>query len=413
MITSNKGCTACTKGECWKIEDTEESQSSSVDTNEAFMDMLGFGFDELTSLDVDEERVEIIDIPNTNDEEFDLCSCHPINPPMKCSRHHLDPENCFALIIDDVLSDSKCQTLKELASTGFRYITEASHKAPDGTTYTVQIQNPNPHKLSPIDTLHDPSSSSTSTDPATMILDEIYDKIKTALAQTKTFHNYTKRQKLKQIKGLNPRMRVLRYDAKDNDLFSAHFDATTFVSVGGKRMQSHITVLLYLNDGGGEDFDGGETLYLNFHNSISNKSQNDSDAIKITPKTGRVVLFEHDLYHSGAPLSFGTKYIMRTDILFDEVENENIKGEEGPRSTESIENEDTERSHVLVSDICNLLEIPQNAKDVLGDVDILNCTCESILSTGVTMIKTMIIDAGIEHELASRLIKNIVESVKK
>ena len=104
---------------------------------------------------------------------------------------------------------------------------------------------------------------------------------------------------------------------------------------------------------------------------------------------------------------------MRTDILFDDVQKEDIEEEEAFRSTEPIENEDTEQSHVLVSDICNLLEVPQDAKDILRDVDILNCTCESILSTGITMIKTMIIDAGVEHELASRLIKHIVESVKK
>ena len=68
--------------------------------------------------------------------------------------------------------------------------------------------------------------------------------------------------------GLNPRLRVLQYDATDNDRFEPHFDATTHVG----NQTSLITVLLYLNTGDGMDFEGGETLYLDSHISQYNNA---------------------------------------------------------------------------------------------------------------------------------------------
>ena len=104
--------------------------------------------------------------------------------------------------------------------------------------------------------------------------------------------------------GLNPRLRVLRYDSDDHDVFDPHFDATTRVA-GDKT--SLLTVLLYLNDGGGVNFEGGQTLFLD-----SEKG----DSVHVTPAMGSAVVFEHDLFHSSAPLEFGTKYVLRTDVLF-------------------------------------------------------------------------------------------------
>ena len=82
--------------------------------------------------------------------------------------------------------------------------------------------------------------------------------------------------------------------------------------------ESLITVLIYLNDGDGVEFSGGETLFLNVEHPTR------EDGVAVVPKTGRVVLFEHCLYHAGAPLELmeaasgtkGCKYIIRTDILF-------------------------------------------------------------------------------------------------
>jgi hypothetical protein len=65
---------------------------------------------------------------------------------------------------------------------------------------------------------------------------------------------------------------------------------------------------LYLNDAEGQ-LKGGATT---FH-SWSDEQQR----IDVVPKCGRVLLFQHrDLLHSGDDVESGTKYTMRTDIMY-------------------------------------------------------------------------------------------------
>jgi hypothetical protein len=114
-------------------------------------------------------------------------------------------------------------------------------------------------------------------------------------------------------------------------------------------MRSLITVLLYLNDGGpegGDDchtsvngradksiaaaenaFTGGETAFSDPTDPFA------PPASLVVPRCGRVVLFEHALWHSGRPLNpmtapstaepplgHGYKYVMRTDVMFQVLE---------------------------------------------------------------------------------------------
>jgi hypothetical protein len=72
--------------------------------------------------------------------------------------------------------------------------------------------------------------------------------------------------------GLNPRLRVLRYD--DEDQFEAHYDRVVPEDDGSRSL---ITVLIYLNSGGGEDFSGGETLFLD-------SKEPDSSPVAVVPK---------------------------------------------------------------------------------------------------------------------------------
>lgn len=94
--------------------------------------------------------------------------------------------------------------------------------------------------------------------------------------------------------GLNERLRYYRY--KDGQQFKAHMDGAF------KRNEnevSMITMLIYLN----EEFEGGETTFIiEFEN--------------IKPKTGMVLLFEHKMLHSGRPVPVGTKYVLRTDVMY-------------------------------------------------------------------------------------------------
>jgi predicted 2-oxoglutarate/Fe(II)-dependent dioxygenase YbiX len=304
-----------------------------------------------------------------------------------------------------------------MSSKGFRYITEATHKAPDGTSYPIQIQNPNPHKLSAIDTRHDPQSTiptSRPADPETALLDDLYSKIFTHLRSHPSYQDYVKRTKCGEMQGLNPRMRILKYDAKDNDRFEAHFDATTYVSGKSQRRKSLITMLLYLNDGDGEDFEGGETLYLDYHDYAAGKP-NYENAVKVVPKAGRVAIFEHDLYHSGAPLGRGTKYIMRTDILFNAKEDCDEEVEEGtPKNinTEIVTDED-HKVVILVSDICKEIKLNSEDVEVLSDMDLLDSTCEALIAPGTTIMQKLLLEGGIAPIFVNSLIERAIAAVEK
>lgn len=204
-------------------------------------------------------------------------------------------------MVSNLLSSAECQFLIQFAEkqSNFKYITEAKHFAPDGSSYLVPIHNPNPHKLS---VFYGPQ-----------IATAIWDRLHPLIAKH-NIRGFQDRTECGDPVGLNPRIRILRYDADSNDRFEPHFDATTFID----SHQSLLTVLIYLNDGGGTDFSGGETCYLDAHilSSLGAATFAEEKITKVTAESGKAVIFEHDLYHSGAPLTSGTKYVLRTDVMF-------------------------------------------------------------------------------------------------
>mmetsp|Transcript_12620 Transcript_12620/g.15516 ORF Transcript_12620/g.15516 Transcript_12620/m.15516 type:complete len:424 (+) Transcript_12620:504-1775(+) len=415
------------------------SDTESVDTNEAFMEMIGLchttNYDFLTEADQEDTS----NVPDYFSSSLTPLEYSNIPLPPKCSRHLLPPSSNVAIVIDNVLSESQCRYLiqkAEQSSQGFQYITEASHKSPDGMSYTVQIQNPNPHKLAVIDTDHNPfSSSRCGYDESTRIMDELYDKILCILndPDNSTYQKFASRTNCKDPQGLNPRMRILKYDAENNDKFEAHFDATTYISkdnpIGSNvsssvRNQSLITILVYLNDGDGKDFDGGETLYLDYHNSSTSSSARhrslnvtSCDAnVKVIPQLGRVVLFEHDLFHSGSLLHWGTKYVMRTDVLFEEIDNDLIKRNgiscaSASDTQEKAENESVSNKPELMSNICNEMNISKKDILLLEEMQLLQITPEAFISPGVTLLKQMLIDAGMECETVLSLVQRAMKSL--
>lgn len=220
--------------------------------------------------------------------------------PINVSRHFYSPEECLAVQFPNLLSLEECEQLIALGSTTFDYIRHAVHTAPDGTQLTVELQNPNHHKLS---VFHHESW-----------VQLLWSRIQPQLTKER-LAPFLRRETVNMPTGLNPRLRVLKYDAIDQDEFPPHIDATT--RVDGKI--SLLTVLLYLNSGGGQDFQGGETCYLNHAASLG---QTVKDRTVVIPQVGTIVIFEHDLYHAGNPLEWGTKYVLRTDLLFDISEDE-------------------------------------------------------------------------------------------
>ena len=88
--------------------------------------------------------------------------------------------------------------------------------------------------------------------------------------------------------------------------------------------ESFITIQLYLNEG----FEGGNTTFI----SSSSKADNVGVVPRYimilfhckiftpVPRIGRVLVFQHDILHEGSILVQGTKYTMRTDVMYRKLE---------------------------------------------------------------------------------------------
>jgi hypothetical protein len=59
--------------------------------------------------------------------------------------------------------------------------------------------------------------------------------------------------------------------------------------------------MIYLSDG----FTGGGTEFI--------------DAAPVVPRRGMAVAFDHFVRHRGAPVLAGTKYVLRTDVMYRRV----------------------------------------------------------------------------------------------
>ena len=159
-------------------------------------------------------------------------------------------------------------------------------------------------------------------------------------------------------KGLNPRWRIYRYHSSTKDRFAPHIDAgfapsgvhwsthanetipkliwdTNDIEDGSSTIVSRLTLLLYLND----NFEGGETVFY-----APRKPSKVMAAVQ--PKQGSCLVFpqavgeeavdyarKHWPLHEGSPLeptSTSHKYVVRSDVLFEErqIINENLNAED-------------------------------------------------------------------------------------
>lgn len=99
----------------------------------------------------------------------------------------------------------------------------------------------------------------------------------------------------RQAIGLNERFRFYRYEPGQR--FARHFDGR-FERENGE--QSEFSFLIYLND----EFEGGNTVFFQ------------PERIEVRPHRGSVLVFQHHQSHEGAVLERGTKYVLRTDVMY-------------------------------------------------------------------------------------------------
>jgi prolyl 4-hydroxylase len=94
--------------------------------------------------------------------------------------------------------------------------------------------------------------------------------------------------------GANERFRCYRYTPGQR--FAPHYDGAY---ERNETERSLLTLIVYLNEG----FEGGETGFLDY----------DVTAI---PRTGSALLFQHYMLHEGVSVRSGTKYVLRSDVMY-------------------------------------------------------------------------------------------------
>lgn len=95
--------------------------------------------------------------------------------------------------------------------------------------------------------------------------------------------------------GVNERFRCLRY--RPGTRFMPHTDGSF------RRSESEwscYSFLIYLND----EFEGGATTFLT------------EPEVEIKPQTGMGLLFQHPIVHEGSLVTSGTKYVCRSDLMY-------------------------------------------------------------------------------------------------
>ena len=115
--------------------------------------------------------------------------------------------------------------------------------------------------------------------------------------------------------GLNDMWRFYRYD-DEKTAFPPHHDNSTGKT---RSLHSFMSVLVYLS----EDFAGGQTVFY----KPDHASQRQTPCFSIKPATGTAMLFGHIgicNLHSGNAYQGGRepKYVLRTDVLYECVDDE-------------------------------------------------------------------------------------------
>lgn len=105
-----------------------------------------------------------------------------------------------------------------------------------------------------------------------------------------------------QLDRLNLRFRGCRY--RDGQRFSRHRDGAYCPD---PYHRSFLTVMVYLNDG--TEFEGGSTRF--YPDRWSPRP-----CLTVAPRQGTGAVFEHSFWHDGEAVRRGTKYVLRTDVIY-------------------------------------------------------------------------------------------------
>ena len=104
--------------------------------------------------------------------------------------------------------------------------------------------------------------------------------------------------------GFNERWRFYRYTP--GQTFKPHRDGS-YMRVKTWE-ESQVTFMIYLHD----SMTGGETrFFADMEHAFRQRPY-----LSVSPKKGMALLFLHSIWHEGAVVQSGTKYVLRTDIMY-------------------------------------------------------------------------------------------------
>jgi hypothetical protein len=75
--------------------------------------------------------------------------------------------------------------------------------------------------------------------------------------------------------------------------------------------ESQMTFMIYLNDG----MTGGETRFFADMQQVVRQCP----YLSVQPKEGMALVFLHSIWHEGAVVYTGQKYVLRTDVMYKAV----------------------------------------------------------------------------------------------
>jgi prolyl 4-hydroxylase len=143
-----------------------------------------------------------------------------------------------------------------------------------------------------VDTRIRSSTTAVLRDPA--LADELFRRVKPHVPERMSTELGARGRVTMDVTGIFLPLRIYRYEVGQH--FGLHQDQS-YAGEGGTR--SLLTLMVYLNEG----FSGGETEFPEQERTI-------------VPQTGEALLFQHMLLHAGKPVTQGTKYVLRSDVLY-------------------------------------------------------------------------------------------------
>jgi len=211
-------------------------------------------------------------------------------------------EGCLALVLDNVFTLNECNQILALAE---EHVGGSWERAMVNTGYTTQQLEPSVRNSDRIifDTPEMAERIAVRVRPHIPA-----DWLRLENMAMVTGNGPSKRKEVWEFSCLNERLRFLQYSA--GEYFNVHCDG--IFERPDRSERSYLTLHLYLNERTGEnDLQGGSTTFF----GMDMKRE-----FKVEPRVGRVLVFQQrNLLHAGEEVTNGTKFTMRTDMMYRKV----------------------------------------------------------------------------------------------